>query len=107
MVLAINEALQAPVRYIEVPAAAVGIAELLPSSMPAACKHSSCSRQSAYNAPVDLDWKAAQAKAGTSVYLGQSVNETAQLAGLFIAQSHYLESWGYGRTLRTWCRSSR
>ena len=51
-----------------------------------------------YDAPIDLDWSTAQAKAEQSIYIGQSVNETSAVSNVFIARSHYLESWGDGRT---------
>ena len=51
-----------------------------------------------YNAPVDLDWVTAQNKAEESIYFGIDKNETAQAASLMVAASHYLETWGDGRT---------
>ena len=51
-----------------------------------------------YNAPVDFDWATAQAKAGESIYFGTDKNETAKAASVMVAASHYLETWGDGRT---------
>lgn len=100
MVFAINEALQAPVKYIEVAGAENGIADVVAQLNEGSVKTLVIlGGNPVYNAPVDLDWKAAQAKAETCVFLGNAANETSELAGLFIAQSHYLESWGDGRTL--------
>jgi molybdopterin-containing oxidoreductase family iron-sulfur binding subunit len=51
-----------------------------------------------YNAPANLDWVSCQAKARESIYFGSDKNETAKLATFTIAASHYLESWGDGRS---------
>lgn len=53
-----------------------------------------------YNAPADLAFGSALAKAGRVVRLGYHVDETALAAraGAFIASAHYLESWGDART---------
>ncbi|MGJ8649803.1 MAG: TAT-variant-translocated molybdopterin oxidoreductase [Opitutaceae bacterium] len=99
IVIAINEALAAPVKYVAVADAEKGIAA-------AAARLNKGDVQTlviiggnpVYDAPVDLDWAAAQAKAAESIYFGGSVNETAKAAKTFIARSHYLESWGDGRT---------
>jgi molybdopterin-containing oxidoreductase family iron-sulfur binding subunit len=58
----------------------------------------------AYDAPADLNWKAAQAKAKTVVRLGYHEDETSYGGSANpatqwdIAQAHFLESWGDGRT---------
>ena len=99
IVIALNEALAAPINYVAVPAAAQGIAT-------AAARLNQGDVQTlvilggnpVYDAPVDLEWSAAQAKAAQSIYIGQSINETSEASSLFIARSHYLESWGDGRT---------
>lgn len=55
----------------------------------------------AYNAPADLDWPAAQRRAGTVIRLGYYEDETfAALGpdGWHLPQAHYLESWGDART---------
>ncbi len=54
----------------------------------------------AYNAPADLGFAAAIAKAGQVIRLGYHVDETAAAspAGVFLAAAHYLESWGDART---------
>ncbi|CAA6679027.1 MULTISPECIES: TAT-variant-translocated molybdopterin oxidoreductase [unclassified Lentimonas] len=99
IVIAINEALSAPINYVEVPTAEQGIAT-------AAARLNQGDVETlvilggnpVYDAPIDLDWSAAQAKATQSIYIGGAVNETSQAVNLFIARSHYLESWGDGRT---------
>ena len=99
IVFAVNEALEAPIKYVEVPAAPEGIATAVNRLNEGDVETLvMLGGNPVYDAPVDLDWKAAQGKAKTSVYLGQGVNETSLLSSLFIARSHYLESWGDGRT---------
>lgn len=55
-----------------------------------------------YNAPADLGFKKLLSRLEDIVRLGASSDETAietmSLGGLSIAASHYLESWGDGRT---------
>ena len=57
----------------------------------------------AYDAPVDLNWKAAQAKAKTVVRLGYHEDETSWDASSHAAthwdipETHFLESWGDAR----------
>ncbi|MDP0495431.1 MAG: 4Fe-4S dicluster domain-containing protein, partial [Verrucomicrobiota bacterium JB024] len=53
----------------------------------------------AYDAPGDLDWPELQKKATKVVRYGYYADETSELADLSIAATHYLESWGDGRTL--------
>lgn len=52
-----------------------------------------------YNASADLAWKKLQSGVDNVIYFGTDQNETAAAAGLHIAATHYLESWGDGRTL--------
>jgi MoCo/4Fe-4S cofactor protein with predicted Tat translocation signal len=58
----------------------------------------------AYNAPVDLNWPQAQAKAKTVIRLGYYQDETSWNAATHpdsqwdLPMAHYLESWGDGRT---------
>jgi MoCo/4Fe-4S cofactor protein with predicted Tat translocation signal len=52
----------------------------------------------AYNAPADIDWSNAVKKAGQSLHLSYYRNETSLQCDWHIARSHYLESWGDGRT---------
>ena len=100
VVIALNEALQAPVRYVTVPEMANGIeaavAKLNSGSVQTLCI---LGGNPVFDAPADLDWSTAQGKAAQSLYLGASDNETAGQSQLFIARSHYLETWGDGRTL--------
>ncbi|MEM8866695.1 MAG: TAT-variant-translocated molybdopterin oxidoreductase [Verrucomicrobiota bacterium] len=100
MVLAINQALKAPISYFEVPMATKGISDVVELlNKGSVSTLLILGGNPAYDAPVDLDWKAAQAKAATSIYLGISPNETTAESTVFIAQSHYLETWSDGRTL--------
>ena len=98
-VFAINEALKAPITYVEVPKAEEGIARAV-AQLNTGKVETLCilGGNPVYNAPVDLDWASAQAKAASSVYFGYAANETSKAASVFIAQSHYLESWGDSRT---------
>jgi molybdopterin-containing oxidoreductase family iron-sulfur binding subunit len=99
IVLAINAMLAAPIQYLPVADAEASISDAI-----ARLNEGDVNTliilggNPVYDAPVDLDWTAAQAKAKESIYYGSSVNETAKLATLHIAASHYLESWGDGRT---------
>jgi molybdopterin-containing oxidoreductase family iron-sulfur binding subunit len=52
----------------------------------------------AYNAPADLAWATAQAKAKTIVRLGYYEDETSANATWHLPLAHYLESWGDART---------
>ena len=47
-----------------------------------------------YNAPADLKWAAAQAKAKTVVRLGYYEDETGSTCHWHFPLAHYLESWG-------------
>jgi len=51
-----------------------------------------------YNAPADLGWAAAQAKAGTVIRLGYTEDESFVKKGWHLPLAHYLESWGDART---------
>ena len=51
----------------------------------------------AYNAPADLDWPAAQRSVPEVIRYGYTVDETSALAGVHIAATHFLESWGDAR----------
>jgi MoCo/4Fe-4S cofactor protein with predicted Tat translocation signal len=51
-----------------------------------------------YNAPADLDWTSLQKSVGEVIRHGYHVDETSEAAGVHIAASHYLESWGDTRT---------
>jgi anaerobic selenocysteine-containing dehydrogenase len=58
----------------------------------------------AYNAPADLNWPQAQAKAKTVIRLGYYEDETSWNAASHpdsqwdLPMAHYLESWGDART---------
>ncbi len=51
-----------------------------------------------YNAPADLDWRAAQRKAKNVIRLGYCEDETAEVADWTLPLLHFLESWGDART---------
>ena len=51
-----------------------------------------------YNAPADLNWDEAQAKAKTVVRLGYYEDESFPLKGWGLPLAHFLESWGDART---------
>ena len=98
-VFAINEALKAPISYVEVPKVEDGIARAVEQLNTGNVETLFVlGGNPVYNAPTDLDWSAAQAKAANSVYFGYAANETSKASSVFIAQSHYLESWGDSRT---------
>lgn len=99
IVIAINAALAAPINYLEVADAEAGIADAVARLNEGDVKTLIIlGGNPVYNAAADLDWPAAQAKAAESIYFGGSVNETSKAASLVIAASHFLESWGDGRT---------
>jgi len=50
-----------------------------------------------YNAPADLDWTALQRSVPEVIRHGYQVDETSAEAGVHIAGTHYLESWGDAR----------
>jgi len=52
-----------------------------------------------YDAPVDLDFQKALAKAGTSVHLSAYENETSRASRWHVPRAHLLESWG---DVRSW-----
>ncbi|MDW8308892.1 MAG: TAT-variant-translocated molybdopterin oxidoreductase [Verrucomicrobiales bacterium] len=52
----------------------------------------------AYNAPADLNWPEAQAKARTVVRLGYYEDETGVTCDWHFPLAHFLESWGDART---------
>lgn len=52
----------------------------------------------AYDAPVDVNWSAAQAKAGNVVRIGYFEDETAATCHWHFPLAHYLESWGDAHT---------
>ncbi len=57
----------------------------------------------AYDAPADLDWVALQKSVPEVIRYGYHFDETGVEAGVNIAATHYLESWGDGRALDgTW-----
>jgi molybdopterin-containing oxidoreductase family iron-sulfur binding subunit len=53
----------------------------------------------AYNAPADLDFAALLKSVPTVIRHGYYSDETSALAGVHIASTHYLESWGDARTV--------
>jgi len=51
-----------------------------------------------YNAPADVDWPALQKAVPEVIRHGYYVDETSAVAGVHLAATHYLESWGDART---------
>lgn len=98
LVLFINDALQAPVDYYELPKAADGIDALAARLAKGVKTLVILGGNPVYDAPADIDFKALMAKADESIHLSYSYNETSAEADILIARSHYLESWGDGRT---------
>ncbi|WP_052573803.1 TAT-variant-translocated molybdopterin oxidoreductase [Haloferula sp. BvORR071] len=52
-----------------------------------------------YDAPANAGFEAAMAKAKTVIHLGSRTDATAHKATWHVPVTHYLESWGDGRTL--------
>jgi len=52
----------------------------------------------AYDAPGDVDFAGALSKVATSIHLGLYVDETAKVSGWHVPMTHFLETWGDGRT---------
>ncbi len=52
-----------------------------------------------YDAPWDLNFEAALAKAGASIHLSEYVNETSAKTTWHVPRAHFLEAWGDARTL--------
>ncbi len=52
-----------------------------------------------FDAPADLDFASAMAKAPLSIALGHTVDETSVKATWHIPRAHYLESWGDARAV--------
>ncbi len=102
-VFALNAVLGADgrtVRYVEAPAPAAGIAEA--GARLAAGQVKSLvilGGNPVYDAPADLEWKTLQAQAARTFHLSYHPNETTAAAAVQVARSHYLESWGDGRTV--------
>jgi MoCo/4Fe-4S cofactor protein with predicted Tat translocation signal len=51
-----------------------------------------------YDAPADLEFAAALAKAQTSIHLHEYQNETSRKSTWHVPKSHFLEAWGDART---------
>ena len=52
-----------------------------------------------FDAPADLDFASAMAKATQSIALGHTVDETSVKATWHVPRAHYLESWGDARAV--------
>jgi MoCo/4Fe-4S cofactor protein with predicted Tat translocation signal len=52
-----------------------------------------------FDAPADLDFASAMAKAAQSIVLGHTVDETSLKATWHVPRAHYLESWGDARAV--------
>ena len=106
MVMAINQRLNGLVEYIEAsPSSSGSISELAQALNDGKVQTLVVlGGNPAYDAPADLNWPKAQAKAATVVRLGYHNDETSfdpQLHAAShwdIAQAHYLESWGDARS---------
>ncbi|MEM1222755.1 MAG: TAT-variant-translocated molybdopterin oxidoreductase [Verrucomicrobiota bacterium] len=99
IVFALNAALDAPIKYFEVPASEKGIETAIDRLNEGQVKTLVVlGGNPVYDAPADLDWATAQSKAEKTIFFGYAKNETSEASDLFIARSHYLESWGDGRT---------
>jgi len=99
IVIALNDALSAPINYVVVPDAAAGIEVAVDRLNKGDVKTMVIvGGNPVYDAPVDLNFAAALAKAGESLFVSGVQNETSVAVGLQIARSHYLESWSDGRT---------
>lgn len=51
-----------------------------------------------FDAPADLDFAAALAKAGTTVRFGEYADETSAACQWHVPKAHFLEAWGDSRT---------
>ncbi len=98
LVAAINDMLDAPIDYVEVPSAAPGIEAVAARLEQGVKTLVILGGNPVFDAPADLDFESLMAKAEESIHLSYSFNETSAAADLLIARSHYLESWGDGRT---------
>ncbi|CAI8277453.1 MAG: Menaquinone reductase, iron-sulfur cluster-binding subunit [Opitutia bacterium UBA7350] len=95
----LNDILQAPVDYIPVEGDLLGLDAAVARLNTGEVENLILlGVNPAYNAPTDLDWPSAHANAKQSICLSDSVNETTEISNVLIARSHYLESWGDGRT---------
>jgi molybdopterin-containing oxidoreductase family iron-sulfur binding subunit len=98
LVIAINEALDAPVDYLEIPAPSAGLGAAVARLEKGVKTLFILGGNPVYDAPADYDFKTLMAKADESIHLSYSFNETSAEADVLIARAHYLESWGDGRT---------
>jgi MoCo/4Fe-4S cofactor protein with predicted Tat translocation signal len=109
LVIAINEALGAvghTVEFRPAPASKEGALADLASSLIGGQVQTLVilGGNPAYNAPADLNWPQAQAKAKTVIRLGYYHDETSWDSATHpesqwdLPMAHYLESWGDGRT---------
>ena len=109
LVVAINEALGATghtVEYRQAPPSQTGTLSELTAALHGGQVQTLVilGGNPAYNAPADLNWSQAQAKAKTVVRLGYYIDETSWNAAAHaasqwdLAMAHYLESWGDART---------
>jgi molybdopterin-containing oxidoreductase family iron-sulfur binding subunit len=95
----LNAALKAPINYLPATPAVAGIeAAIARLNSGDVANLVILGGNPIYNAPADLDWASAQAKAKQSLILSGDRNETTAAADVLFARSHYLESWSDGRT---------
>jgi len=104
LVAKINQAIQAPVDYIEdfeptrlhhVESMRQLVAEMQASRVETLII---LGGNPVFDAPADLDFAAALTKVKTSIHLGDYADETSQKTTWHIPKAHYLESWGDART---------
>lgn len=109
LVVAMNEALGAvnhTVEYLQTPAAREGTISELAAALGGGQVQTLVilGGNPAYNAPADLNWSQAQAKAKTVVRLGYYIDETSWNSEAHaekqwdLPAAHYLEAWGDART---------
>ena len=103
LVVAMNTQLKAhgnTVSYIEVPRTeAASIRDLAKQIESGGIKTLMILRGNpVYNAPADLNWPNLQKKINQVIRHGYHYDETSKLSQMHVADVHYLESWGDGRT---------
>lgn len=104
LVHAINARLGAvgqTVEYVEVPASNASTIQALATAIRAGSVKTLVilNGNPAYNAPADLDFGALMKSVPDVIRYGYYHDETSALSGTVLAGTHFLESWGDGRTV--------
>ncbi|BCX49321.1 molybdopterin oxidoreductase [Haloferula helveola] len=107
LVAAINDALKSsaeggPVKLVRTESTGLGDIEQLTKDLTSgAVEHVLLLTPSnpVYDAPSDLDFAAALAKAKTSIHFGLRTDATAHAATWHVPAAHYLEAWSDSRTI--------